>query len=422
MKRLSIGAWLLVLSVASAFAPSPSAGPAGFLAGGGGSKRRAQAVPENDASNCPYCKGDPELMARVGVVSHGGFRFGTRDTAGTDALLPNTPLFWIETQHFEIGSGLERYAIPRDEREPIKAELAELRRALPAVPLRVRNLDPWLRLHLYAQRMDRLWKRVQTILNVTDEDFPQAGESWSLDQPYRGEGPHLGMAGKFELFLLPDRERQSRWLQEEFGLRTERTQRWNIADAGTLTVAINANEERLRRDAALHGHVVFSMAINLVDGFRHYAYETPVWLNEGLAHYLERELDPRFNSFSYSEAALAEETRRDDWCSPVRRLVANQAAPSVARLAHLQTPAQMGLEHHYAAWSMTAFLVEHHGEGYACLVESLHGLRDGKGLPDGGHMTDKHRDAFERCLGMRYQEFDEAWAAWAKRQTHKKRR
>lgn len=394
-----------------------------LLAAACASQGAAQQAPaERPGADCPYCGGDPERMRAAGVVSHGGFAFGTGDTAATERILADVPLVWIETAHFEIGLGLDEYRIPADERDLLRAELEELQRVLPAVSPRTRVLDPWLRLHLYAQRTDHLWRRMLEVLQKGDADFPAAGETWQLGEPYRGEGPHLGMGGKYELLIVPSLEAQTRWLGAEFGLRTQRTQRWNVADTQSLLVVVNADEERLRKDAALHGHVVFSLAINLVDGYRFYAYETPVWLREGLAHVLEHELDPRHNSFSYSEAALAEETRRSDWHASVRKLVQGGQAPSIAELVHLQTTAQFTLEHHYTAWSMTLYLLEEHARAYACLLERLHGIRDARGNPDGSGIVDKHRSAFEECTGLRYQQFDEAWRSWAERQEDPRRR
>ena len=66
-------------------------------------------------------------------------------------------------------------------------------------------------------------------------------------------------------------------------------------------------------------------------------------------------------------------------------------------------------------------VIEEHAEGYACLMESLHGIRDARGYADGSDMVDKHRMFFEECLGMRYQQFDDAWGEWALKQTAKKR-
>src|SRR5262245_52474795 len=82
----------------------------------GGARQDEAPERRNAATDCPYCHGDPELMARAGVVSHGGFEFGTGDTASSERILPDVPLLWIETAHFEIGLGLETYRVAGDER------------------------------------------------------------------------------------------------------------------------------------------------------------------------------------------------------------------------------------------------------------------------------------------------------------------
>lgn len=376
-------------------------------------QRPATDTAVNDPSNCPYCAGDPERMAAAGIVSHGGFDFGRTNTAGADELLADVDIYWIETAHFVLGLALEPYKIAADEKAKIRDELTRLSASLPAVQPRERVLDPWLRVHLYAQRLQDLWARIQGILQVTDADFPDGTKPWFLGEPYFGEGPHLGQRSKYEILILPDQRVQDVWLADQFGLETKSTQIWNIPERGALTVVMNGMDERLRRDGALHGHVAFNVTQNLIDGYKYYAYRTPVWLREGLAHALERELDPRFNSFSYSEGSLADKTRRSDWWAAVRKLVQTDEAPRIAELVHLHTPAQFELKHHFVSWSMTVFLLEHYPDGYACLTARLHGIKNAEGINDGSRMKDRHRDAFRECVGLDYAAFDAAWAAWA---------
>src|SRR5688572_28873139 len=61
---------------------------------------------KNDPANCPYCKGDPEVMAKAKLVSHGGFEFGINDTAKIDSFLAASDIRWLETEHFQIGLAL----------------------------------------------------------------------------------------------------------------------------------------------------------------------------------------------------------------------------------------------------------------------------------------------------------------------------
>ena len=56
---------------------------AGALASGAAPVQKS-----NDPASCPYCKGEPALMEKAGIVSHGGFEFGDEaSTEKVDAVL-----------------------------------------------------------------------------------------------------------------------------------------------------------------------------------------------------------------------------------------------------------------------------------------------------------------------------------------------
>lgn len=373
----------------------------------------ALAAQSNDPRECPWCGGDPELMARAKLVSHGGFEFGESDTAAVDAQLAPLVIRWIESEHFEIGFALGTYKISPDEKDKLRAELATLKEALPAIDPKPRVLDPWLRAHLFALRAERVWDRFLEIMHVRAEDFPSGRSGWVLGTPYRGEGPYVGQRGKFELLIVPARNDHVTFLREQFGLSTETTQRWNVVSRDSMIAVMHTQEDTLRSDVALHGHVAFVLTHNLENGYEHYSYETPNWIREGLGHFVEREIDPRYNSFHASEGATAQKTRKDDWASEVKKMIAAGDAPRMAELVNLRTFGEFDLEDHYATWSMVTYLVTEHGAGFARLNAELHGMKDGKGFPDGSGLDDKLRNFFLECIGMSYAEFDEAWRAWA---------
>ncbi len=368
---------------------------------------------KNVPASCPYCEGDPELMKAAGLVSHGGFTFGVSDTAGVDALLATSDIRWIETEHFELGIALSAYKVTQEERKKFEAELTELHEVLPAISPKTKVIDPWLRTHLYALRLEKLWKRFLEIMQVEDSDFPSASHPWVIGTPYMGEGPYLGQKGKYELLIVPTIAVQVSFLREQFGLQIKKTQRWNVIEHDTMIVVMHVEDGDLRNDSGLHGHVAFNVSINMLDGFKHYSYETPYWLREGLGHFLERELNPEYNTFDSSEGGIADMTTKSDWVPAVKRMIQSNEAPRMAELISLKSFAELTLEHHFATWSMTAFLIQQNPTGYACLNGKLHGLKNAEGFPDGSDMSDKHRQLFKECLGWGYPEFDQAWREWA---------
>jgi hypothetical protein len=109
----------------------------------------------------PYTKGDPAAMAKLGYVSFGPFPFGNiadkpTDSAKIDATLEFIQIRWVETKHFRIGLNLPEWPVPVDPetRGKIRRELEELQKVLPSVNPKIRILDPWLRVHLTAMRLE----------------------------------------------------------------------------------------------------------------------------------------------------------------------------------------------------------------------------------------------------------------------------
>ena len=375
-------------------------------------RRAADDVKPNDASQCPYCHGDPALMAAAGTVSHGGFEFGNADTEAVEALMPGLDFFWIESEHHEIGYTLGHYKIAQSEKNKIRAELARLAEALPDVPAKPRTLDPWLRLHLYAQRMEEVYDVFLEVMQVEDSVFPSGDSPWVLGTPYFGEGPHLGQKGRYEILMLPTDDDQVTFLLEHFGLSIRTTQKWNVVDRDTLSTITNVRENGLRSDQAMHNHLAFNQIHNFVDGYKHYSYETPLWIKEGLAHYVERSLSPDFNSFSFAEGGIASEFNKSDWQDAVRKLIQGNDASRLAELMNRESFSDFTRADHLTCWSMTAFLLEDHADGYACLNARLHGLKGEDGYDDGSNMKDRHREDFLECIGMNYARFDQAWKEW----------
>ena len=91
-----------------------------------------------------------------------------------DDFLQYVQILWIETPHFRIGINLPAYTVPMDPviRAKIRDELTRLAEKLPRVNPKARRLDPWLRAHLVAHRLEKLYAETQSLFGVKDEDFP----------------------------------------------------------------------------------------------------------------------------------------------------------------------------------------------------------------------------------------------------------
>lgn len=377
-------------------------------------KKELRKLPYNDARQCPHTQGDPELLAQLGILSTGGgFPFGAADTDAVEELLPTARLLWAETEHFRLGFGLGDYKIPGKDRSRIEAELQEIRVVLPDLNVRMRSLDPWLRLYLTARRLEKLWDRFLDLIQVEETAFPQQPGAYIIGTRFMGIGPYMGMADKHEVLIVASQPQHVAFLTKNFGLPMTHTQRWHVIDRGALTVSIHAQQDGMRIDEALQAHIAFNVGQNLLDGYKHYAYDLPVWLREGVSHALEREVTPNFNSFDGSEGVAPMQSRKSDWDSEVAELIGKNDAPRMSELMRLKAFGDMSLDDHFTTWSMVRFLIDEHPVGFACILDRLTGLLDENGILDGSGMADHHREAFKACLGMTYSQFDEAWRRWA---------
>jgi hypothetical protein len=372
----------------------------------------AQKKAPDDPAGCPWCHNDPVLLEKAGLKNHGPFAFGKYDTAKAEELLPEVEFRWIETEHFRIGFTLGQHKVKLEEKKKILAELTRLKPFFPDLKPETQILDPWMRVHLYAQRCEDVYKRFREILRLDNATFADGSGVWRGS--YQGEGPFLGMKEKYEFLVLPSEAAHVEFLVANCGLKIRKSQRWHYIERGAIGIICHAQQGRLRTDAALHGHVAFNLAHNLLDGLKHYSYDTPIWFHEGLAHVMERDVDPNYNSFDSGEGATAEETSKANWKPEVLKLIAEDKAPRLAELMGLKSYAELKLADHFTTWSMVDYLLQQKPEQFAKFVWIMKSNQDEKGLPTGSNLLEWHRTAFKEAFGWNYPEFDEAWRAWAK--------
>ncbi len=368
----------------------------------------------NDPAGDPYTQNDPALLKAAGIVSLGGFDFGKsgQTTATIDEFMATSEIRWIETEHFKLGFGLGSYKVKLEEKKKIIAELTRLKLVLPKVAPDTGILDPWLRTHMFAQRIEDIYQRFIVIIAGGSAAFADGSGTWTGQ--YAGEGPYLGMKQKYEILILQTEAAHVSFLLEHAGLRIKNTQRWHFIDRGAITVMMHAQQGKLRDDSALHGHVAFNLAHDLYDGLNHYSYDTPVWLHEGLAHFMEREIDPKYNSFDSGEGATADMTSKAAWKPEVLKLITAGEAPRMAELMALKSYAELKLPHHYTTWSMIDYLETEKPKEFADFLWAVKKHYDERGMPTGDKLPDWVRTQFKEKLGMGYAEFDEAWRQWCK--------
>lgn len=375
----------------------------------------------------PYTKNDPKQIAAAGYVSYGPFLFGNladtpTQTTQIDDALEYVEILWVETAHFRIGSNLPTWTVPQDmeTRTKIRAELERLQQKLPSVNPKTRTLDPWLRLHLAAQRLEELYTEVQELFGVTDADFP-ADPSKVIRQPgarYMGFGPYLGMKEKFQVVMFEKLGPYRQYLMDFIGRDTKFPQRWHFKETGALMFAVSTECDggNLKHDTAIHCALAFNVGQNMLDGFRSYTYDLPVWIREGWSHWLLRRVDEKWNQFDQQEGGVADMKKTTNWGPYVRNLV-SASNPKFAPFSEAYTWRDFGnltFNDHTAIWSRMDFLQSQGKEKWQKFLFAVKGRVDDQWIADQSDLVGATRDALRDAYGISVLDFDRKWSEWVK--------
>ncbi|MFT7668880.1 MAG: hypothetical protein ACI8X5_001580 [Planctomycetota bacterium] len=372
-----------------------------------------KSLPPNDPKNDPYTLGDPDVMKGAGILSHGGFDFGETNTEDVEKFMSTSDIRWLETEHFQIGFALGSYKLNPKEKKAMRLELTRLAKRLPSVNPKAKILDPWLRTHLFAMRLEDMYADFLKLVQLEQSVFPDGSKPWNRTGIYRGEGPHLGMRDKYELMILPSKAAHLAFMNKHFGLTSPRTQRWNVVHRESLTLTLHTQQGSLKVDECLHGHIAFSMGINFLNGLEHYTYDIPIWLREGIGHWAERRVTQKFNTFDGAEGSIPETSRESDWSGAAKKAISQEKAPRIASLMAMRGFGDLVLTDHFSVWSMIDFLHTAHPKEFAMFIQALKGRTNEDGFSDLSDVPAYHRSIFKEHLGMSYSAFDTAWREWA---------
>lgn len=320
-----------------------------------------QGKPEEIPLVDPYTRAAPKALERAGYASLGPFAVSSG--VGTDDVeraLGGVRVLWVESAHFKLGSTLASYrsGVDNPEDKKLRAELARLAKKFAHFEPQRNPLDPWLRLHLFAQRLEDQYGEFLARFGFGDLEFPTCAAPPLPGAPALGSGPYMGMEQKPAVLLTEDRATLERFLAAYSRERDPHAARGRLAD-GTLFLAESAEDLRqngFELDSALHCAVAALMACNLVDGFRGYHDSTPEWFRSGLAIWFSRRVDERWATYARGTTF----THGDDswkWPPRVRGLVANRLAPPWSKMLEWKSWEEIDGPGHMLVWSRVDWLL-----------------------------------------------------------------
>ena len=368
----------------------------------------------------PYTKGDPKVMRQLGYVSFGPLVWGDdHDTNKIHSMMPEAKILWVETAHFRIGSSLGPLKLPKASkaRKRLLAELKQLGKKLPRVKSRPRVIDRWLRLHMYADRLERLYSSVKGVLRVDDKSFPATPPTAAQDAAdYMGQGPHLGMPDKYSVLLFKKASNLTRYAvkngqpmpKEPVPICLNFLDRGSILFGTCSEIVFHSSDP----DHRLHTHIRFNATQLLLRGFKYFRHAVPAWVSEGTSNLLLRAQDPETHEFSGMKDWIKTKTYPKKWDVYARRLASNGFGRATKELVAIQHPGQMTFNDHICAWSLVDFLRQIDGgarfaEFYALLKAPMP-HKPGR-IPTYQTILAAQEAALQSVFGFNYETLEAAW-------------
>jgi hypothetical protein len=366
----------------------------------------------------PYTGGDAAAMAQAGVVGYGPFAWADHvTTADVDRVLGEKRFLWLETAHFRIGSSMPSIGWPEDNdaRKQLQEEIKALRKKLPKVPERPKKLDPWLRLHLAAHRCEKGYGEYQQLVGVTDADFARNGS-----QP--PHGAFLGLPGKFLLLQCQKKSDMARYVDRFCGAKEDTSTRHYHAQTFQMVHAMSAEGLEGFDESGLHGHMVYALWHNLLNGHNGFAYPLPAWLAEGVAHWHARKVKSVFLNVQIRDDEAVAQEQQVNWPAKVRARAQHEGAffPFDV-MAAWSNPEELGYHGHAQSWSRVDYLLQTDRAKLGALLKQLKAVPpDGTYEAQGGRIRAQAQKLVAELYGLDGPAFDRAWREWVTKTYPKK--
>ncbi len=356
----------------------------------------------------PYTGGDAAQLTAAGHVAYGPFVWSkdTR-TEDIDRVLGEGRVLWLETAHFRIGCNLRTVPMPekQGQRKALLDEVAALRKRFPKMPEKPKKLDPWLRLHLFAARAEKLYVEVESMLLNGGATFGEA-----TTPP---NGRYLGLPDKHLLLVFQKKSDLARYFDRFCGVKADRSFSYYLPNSQQMLFGVSVEGLEVNDEPSLHSHVIYGLAGNLSNGLRGYEYRMPPWLSEGLAHCFSRRVDTDFVNITVRDEDNVNEEEQHLWAKKVRaRAQYDRTRVAFATMAAWPEITAMGYHGELQAWSRVHYLLEQSPEKLGTLMWKLKSRSvPSEGLPP-EELVKLQIAALQEVFGLDAATFDTKWRDW----------
>jgi hypothetical protein len=372
----------------------------------------------------PYTRGTPAAMRRAGYESFGPFPFGPgHDTKAIEEITGRVGFLWVETEHFRLGSSLPEikpgtYDVGQAR---LRDELARLQKKLPGIEKAGGKLDRWLRLHLYAQRLEETYTDLSRLLGAEAGHDPAVVRQEPVE---RIRGPVLAPGRrKYSVLLCGDESTLKRYFRSFTGFETDYARRHYFPESDLFVFATSADVDGgiLHDDVALHCHVVFNVVHLLLDGYSGYWHDLPPWFESGLAQCYARRIDTRWPNFDRPPETDPDMRKETRWEQRAVGLVRNRACTPAAKMLAWPDFGDFKFHDYVVAWSRAGFLIHLGNQRLRAFVNGMKApfvdeprprSRGRPRAPSPQELFARQQQVLQSVYGWSIEQFDEQWRSY----------
>ncbi len=371
------------------------------------------AVLAQDAA-LPWWGSDPVVLEQAGIVASGPLPMGDPALGVFAERMDEDTWHYVETEHFRVASSIEKMKLNGKDRARLAPLIERMVLLFPDGMLKapkVLNGDQYVL--LMGWRLEALYAEFQQVLQVTDADFPASRAAQGGRGPYMGDGPYLGERAKYEIVLHADRRSHLAYSKWQMGVTLTDTVRWHCRKPSKLNASIPCVDSDLRQDRWLWPHVVNNTARMMLDGYKFFAYDPPLWIADGIATYFEKRTEPNSWTRQGGEGVFHERSRSQDWSKDAQKLARKRGAPTMAQLMHKNSVGDFSRNDLVLCWSLVNFMIGMYPDEFAAFVGAIKGQLDPAGYPSGKDLLALQRRMLKELWGNTPAQFDLRWKEWA---------
>ena len=317
--------------------------------------RSRRAAPTEEQIKIPpvYCE-TCIREKRIQMEKH-PIRLLERDGREVIDFIKKRDVHYLESDHIKFVSqipsvNLAVEMMPKCEEEKrnwkfLKQEIDDLKPLFPRI--RVGTLNSHQMAHLMMNRLIRFYATFEK-----EMDFWKAVEGITLSE--YGMGPHLGMVNPFEVYVLRSKHDYLAWEDKFIGRKSIVGQKWHLfADHALVFTSYYHGNFKLFNNFVQH-----NVAHLFLWGYRGWTFKLPGWIHIGYAHFVERNITPKYNTVCYDEGGEPPTVKGWRWGIKVRKAVVANSYTTLADLKDRVEMAEFTGNDHLICWSIVRYLIE----------------------------------------------------------------